>query len=152
MLKLLALLFAQINAVTYYSCDDRAYCRLYRNHLIWGGEETKYDFSYFVDELRIDEDESAIFLDLKLHEHNIPEEESGLSSLYEPVLEAKLSFYANGAMRVEVDDLSHTRFKLSETEIDNLMINNQLEKVKDFASCVSEQDNYHTVIYKDTNG
>ena len=55
-------------------------------------------------------------------------------------------------MRVEVDDPSHTRFKLSETEIDNLMINNQLEKVKDFAACVSEQENYHTVSYEDTNG
>ena len=73
MLKLLALLFVQINAVVYYSCDDRAYCRLYRNHLIWGGEEIKYDFSYYVDELRIDDDESAIFLNLKLHEHNILE-------------------------------------------------------------------------------
>ena len=49
MLKLLALLFVQINAVVYYTCDQRAFCRLYRKHLIWGGDEIKYDFSYYVD-------------------------------------------------------------------------------------------------------
>ena len=59
-------------------------------------------------------------------------EQIDMSSLHEPKLNATLSFYANGAMRVEVDDLNKTRFKISDMEIEDLVVNNKLEKIKDF--------------------
>ena len=153
MLKLLALLLVHLGAaVVYYDCDERGYCNAYREHLIWGGDETKFDFGYYVDSFTINEEESSISLDLSLSEHLVDEQDSELSTVYEPSLSATLSFYANGAMRVEVDDPSRTRFKISDIEIEDLVINSQLEKVADFASAVKEHEAYYTVSYQDTNG
>ena len=55
-------------------------------------------------------------------------------------------------MRVEVDDPARTRFKISDIEIEDLVINSQLEKVADFASAVEQHEAYYTVSYQDTNG
>ena len=88
---------------------------------------------------------------MSLSEHLTYANEFDLNSLYEPKLNATLTFYSNGAMRVEVDDLTKTRFKISDMEIEDLVINSKLERVKDFGSAIKDHDAYLTVSFTDTN-
>ena len=62
-----------------------------------------------------------------------------------------LTFYANGAMRVEVNDASNGRFQIANADMEDLVINSKLEKLEDLQGKVRERDSFYTVEFKDTN-
>ena len=59
--------------------------------------------------------------------------------------------YANGVMRIEVDDESRERFQIANAGIDDLIVNSGLERLADLESKIEERSNAYIVKFFDEN-
>ena len=103
-------------AVQYWDCEQRAFCNRYRKNLIWGkpnSDDVKLNSQYNVDHFTVNDETSSISIGLS---HNLTALNTTIADaliptdFFEEHLQAELTFYANGAMRVEVNDASNGRF------------------------------------------
>ena len=111
-----------------------------------------------MDDFRVNNDKSSISLNLTINMTAIDHDPNGHSyellvptEFFEEKLQAELTFYANGAMRIEVNDARKQRFQIANEEPKDLVINSKLEKLRDLEDKVQEHDSFLTVEFKDTN-
>ena len=123
----------------FYDCKQRAYCNRYRSNLIWGGNDAdaiKFKTQYKVDNFTIVDETSQIQIGLSLNLTALDDATSFVApstpvGFYEETLIANLTFYANGAMRIEVDDARKERFQIANTDMADLVLDSKLEKLED---------------------
>ena len=62
-----------------------------------------------------------------------------------------MTLYANGAMRIEVDDMNRERFQIANAGLDDLIVNSGLERLADLQSKIEERSNVYIVEFLDEN-
>ena len=70
---------------------------------------------------------------------------------FEQRLKADLTLYANGAMRIEVNDVDATRFQIANAGLEDFIVNSGLERLEDLQSKVEERSNAYIVEFLDEN-